>query len=101
MSLPSLAMPVHPKSAADAAALWKGYVSVIVPVYNETAHLDALLQAIQASPVHKEIVIVDDGSTDGTREKLLALPSSAGVTVVLHQHNCGKGAAIRTALQYA
>ena len=49
---------------------WAGCVSVIVPVYNEAAHLDELLQAIHASPVKKEIVIVDDGSTDGTREKL-------------------------------
>ena len=53
---------------------WKGYVSVIVPVYDEAAHLDELLRAIHASPVKKQIIIVDDGSTDGTREKLQALP---------------------------
>jgi dolichol-phosphate mannosyltransferase len=80
--------------------LWRGCVSVIVPVYNEAAHVDELLQAIQASPVRKEIIIVDDGSTDGTREKLQALPSLPGVTIVFHQKNCGKGAAIRTALAY-
>src|SRR5271166_1528789 len=80
---------------------WKGYVSVIVPVYNEAAHLDELLQAIQASPVKKEIIIVDDGSTDGTREKLQALPPIDDVTVVFHEKNHGKGAAIRTALAYA
>lgn len=80
---------------------WKGCVSVIVPVYNEAAHVDELLQAIHASPVKKEIIIVDDGSTDGTREKLQALPSLEDVTVVFHQKNCGKGAAIRTALAYA
>src|SRR5271170_3486229 len=79
----------------------KGYVSVIVPVYNEAAHLDELLQAIQASPVKKEIIIVDDGSTDGTREKLQALPLIDDVTVVFHEKNHGKGAAIRTALAYA
>jgi dolichol-phosphate mannosyltransferase len=80
---------------------WRGCVSVIVPVYNEAAHLDTLLQAIHASPVKKEIVIVDDGSTDGTREKLQAMPPMDGVTVVFHEKNCGKGAAIRTALAYA
>jgi glycosyltransferase involved in cell wall biosynthesis len=87
----------------QAAALdrWKEYVSVIVPVFNEAAHLDELLHAIQSSPVKKEIIIVDDGSTDGTREKLQALPPSDEVTVVFHEKNYGKGAAIRTALAYA
>ncbi|HUO17131.1 MAG TPA: glycosyltransferase family 2 protein [Verrucomicrobiae bacterium] len=78
-----------------------GCVSVIVPVYNEVAHVDELLQAIHASSVKKEIIIVDDGSTDGTREKLQALPPSDDVTVVFHERNYGKGAAIRTALAYA
>jgi glycosyltransferase involved in cell wall biosynthesis len=82
---------------------WQGCVSVIVPVYNEVAHVDELLQAIHASPVKKEIIIVDDGSTDGTRQKLQAMPPAGNndVTVVFHEKNCGKGAAIRTALQYA
>ncbi len=80
---------------------WQGCVSVIVPVYNEVAHIDELLQAIHASPVKKEIIIVDDGSTDGTREKLQALGPSDDVTVVFHERNYGKGAAIRTALAYA
>ena len=80
---------------------WKESVSVIVPVYNEAANLDELLHAIQSSPVKKEIIIVDDGSTDGTREKLQALPPADDVTVVFHEKNYGKGAAIRTALAYA
>ena len=74
---------------------------MIVPVYNEVAHIDELLRAIHASPVRKEIIIVDDGSTDGTREKLRAMPLTNDVTVVFHEKNCGKGAAIRTALAYA
>ena len=86
---------------AAASDRWKGRVSVIVPVYNEAAHLDELLQAIHASPVKKEIIIVDDGSTDGTREKLQALPETNDLTIVFHETNCGKGAAIRTALTYA
>lgn len=87
--------------AAAAPARWLGCVSVIVPVYNEAAHVDELLAAIHASPVRKEIIIVDDGSTDGTREKLEAMPPMDDVTLVFHQRNCGKGAAIRTALSYA
>jgi glycosyltransferase involved in cell wall biosynthesis len=86
---------------AQSSDHWKEFVSVIVPVYNEAAHLNELLRAIHASPVKKEIIIVDDGSTDGTREKLQALPSRDDVTVVFHEKNFGKGAAIRTALAYA
>lgn len=78
-----------------------GCVSVIIPVYNEVAHLEELLAAVQASPVKKEIIIVDDGSTDGTRKKLQAMPPTNDVTVVFHEKNCGKGASIRTALAYA
>jgi glycosyltransferase involved in cell wall biosynthesis len=89
------------ESAGAATGRWKGCVSVIVPVYNEVAHVDELLQAIHESPVRKEIVIVDDASTDGTREKLRAMPLAADVTVVFHEKNYGKGAAIRTALEYA
>ena len=80
---------------------WTGCVSVIVPVYNEAVHVKELLQAIHASPVKKEIIIVDDGSSDGTREKLEAMPLADDVTVIFHEKNCGKGAAIRTALEYA
>jgi dolichol-phosphate mannosyltransferase len=97
------ASPGTSTAALPASARWAGCVSVIVPVYNELAHLDEILQAIHASPVKKEIIIVDDGSTDGTREKLRAMPlvGNSDVTVVFHEKNCGKGAAIRTALEYA
>jgi dolichol-phosphate mannosyltransferase len=88
-------------SFPDITDAWKGCVSVIVPVYNEAEHLEELVEAIEASPVLKEIIIVDDGSTDGTRKKLLTLLSKARITVVFHEKNCGKGAAIRTALEYA
>ena len=95
------ASPCNDAVPSRADARWAGCVSVIVPVYNEVAHLDELLQAILSSPVKKEIIIVDDGSTDGTREKLQAMPLADDVSVVFHEKNCGKGAAIRTALGYA
>lgn len=80
---------------------WLGCVSVIVPVYNEVENLDDLLRAVVASPVKKEIIVVDDGSTDGTREKLRALPAIDDLTILFHERNCGKGASIRTALAHA
>lgn len=80
---------------------WVGCVSVIVPVYNEVENLDDLLRAVVASPVKKEIIVVDDGSTDGTREKLRALPAIDDLTILFHERNCGKGASIRTALAHA
>jgi len=75
-------------------------VSVIIPVYNEEAHLEELLRAVYAVPAKKEVIVVDDGSTDGTRQKLRAL-SDPDTTVIFHEKNCGKGASIRTALAYA
>jgi dolichol-phosphate mannosyltransferase len=77
-----------------------GLLSVIVPVYNERAMIAPLLAAIRSSPPDKEIIIVDDGSSDGTREQLLSLLPLEDVTLVCHAANYGKGAAIRTALQY-
>jgi dolichol-phosphate mannosyltransferase len=100
MSVPSLE-PTPRSTAGGPDDRWAGCVSVIVPVYNEVAHVDELLRAIHASPVKKEIIIVDDGSSDGTRDKLQAMPLAEDVTVIFHEKNCGKGAAIRTALEYA
>jgi glycosyltransferase involved in cell wall biosynthesis len=104
MSVASLETWLGNNSTADELPSddrWAGCVSIIVPVYNEIANVGKLLPAIHASPVKKEIIIVDDGSTDGTREKLQDMPLADNVTVVFHQGNCGKGAAIRTALHYA
>jgi dolichol-phosphate mannosyltransferase len=100
MAVKALAMEPEPATEASSDRC-KGRVSVIVPVYNEAAHLNDLLHAIQSSPVKKEIIIVDDGSTDGTRDKLQALPPANDLTIVFHEENCGKGAAVRTALAYA
>ena len=77
-------------------------LSVVVPVYNERAMFAEVMARIRSGPlpagVTREVVIVDDGSTDGTRE-LLAAEAAAGATVIYHQRNQGKGAAIRTGLK--
>jgi glycosyltransferase involved in cell wall biosynthesis len=72
-------------------------LSVIIPVYNEKNTVLPLLEKVLAVPLEKEIVVVDDGSTDGTRE-LLAAVRNPDVRVILHDRNRGKGAAIRTAI---
>ena len=76
-----------------------GLLSVVIPVYNEITSLLTLLVKIEGSPLKKEIVIVDDGSNDGTRDVLQTL-SSDDITVIAHRGNYGKGAAIRTALEF-
>ncbi len=75
-------------------------LSVIVPVYDERNTVVEIVRRMRAVdlPVELEIVIVDDGSTDGTRDVLRQLADST-VRVVLHEHNKGKGAAIRTGLE--
>lgn len=76
-------------------------LSILIPVFNEKATILELLKRVEAVelPVAKQIVIVDDGSTDGTRELLAGLGGRA--QVVLHERNQGKGAALRTALARA
>jgi dolichol-phosphate mannosyltransferase len=89
----------HRKLDPDWACV-PGLLSVVVPVYNEIASLRTLLARIEASPLEKEIVVVDDGSDDGTHAVLQSLASDR-MTVIAHQRNYGKGAAIRTALEFA
>jgi glycosyltransferase involved in cell wall biosynthesis len=76
-------------------------LSVLMPAYNEIATLERALDAVQATPQEKEIILVDDGSVDGTRELVQRLGERPGVTAILHQRNQGKGAAVRTALAAA
>jgi glycosyltransferase involved in cell wall biosynthesis len=71
-------------------------VSVVVPVYNEQETLGEVVRRIRSVPVPTQIILVDDGSTDGTREILAALEDDEDVTVVYHPENRGKGAALRT-----
>ena len=72
-----------------------------MPVYNEAATIEEIVRLVLAEPHAKELIIVDDGSTDGTRERLAQLPLNGDVRVVLHEANRGKGAAVRTGIQHA
>jgi glycosyltransferase involved in cell wall biosynthesis len=76
-------------------------LSVLIPVYNEERTIDEILRLVAAEKTPKEIVVVDDGSTDGTREKLKAWDGRDGVRVLLHPQNLGKGRAVRTAVEAA
>ncbi len=74
-------------------------LSVLIPVFNERATIETLLDAVHAAPVRKQVICVDDCSTDGTREILARLHAEGRIDVLkLHERNQGKGAAIRTAL---
>ena len=76
-------------------------LSVIIPVYNEKNTISELLRRVQETGLAHEIVIVDDGSYDGTREILSKLDGKENIRVILHTKNQGKGAAIRTGLENA
>lgn len=75
-------------------------LTVVIPVYNERATLPEILCRVQALPVSKEIVVIDDFSTDGTREYVQSL-DLPGVSVRLQPANYGKGAAVRKGLELA
>lgn len=72
-------------------------LSVVMPAFNEIQTIEEIINRIQKVAIKKEIIIVDDGSTDGTRGKLQELAErSSELKVILHEINQGKGAALRT-----
>ena len=70
-------------------------LSVVIPVFNEASTIIQVITRVAALPLDTEIVVVDDCSTDGTRELLQRLASSPGVHVIFQEENQGKGAALR------
>jgi glycosyltransferase involved in cell wall biosynthesis len=70
-------------------------LSVVIPVYNEKNTIGEVLQRVQTVELPKEVIVVDDCSTDGTREFLQGLPASDDLKIVLQPRNAGKGAALR------
>ena len=77
-------------------------LSVVIPVYNEAATIREIVRRVQAVDVSKELILVDDFSTDGTREALAEIAAQAeNVKVLLHERNRGKGRALRTGFDHA
>ena len=76
-------------------------LSVVIPVYNEVNNIAEILRRVQATNLPTEIIVVDDGSQDGTRAILQQLNGNGKVRVILHERNQGKGAAVVTGMQAA
>lgn len=74
-------------------------ISVIIPVYNEAKTIQEIIKRVKEVPFDKEIIVVDDGSDDGTSEILKE--NCEGIKILTHPKNMGKGASIRTAIPYA
>src|SRR3954454_12926888 len=76
-----------------------GRLSVIVPAYNEAATIEQTLRAVAAEGFDAEILVVDDGSSDGTQALVESLTGDIeGLRLIQHEHNRGKGAAVRTGI---
>ncbi len=92
-----LAGPPDPSLPWDQVVL-----SVVIPVYNEVGTVEALLRRVAEVPLRKEVIVVDDGSTDGTREVLKRMKEEGLVDILLFQEkNQGKGAAVVTGFRHA
>lgn len=76
-------------------------LTVVIPVFNEVNTVIDVIERVRRTMLPLEIIVVDDGSSDGTRDKLASLPPADDVRVVLHNENRGKGAALRTGFELA
>ena len=76
-------------------------ISIVIPVYNEEATIARVVSRVAALPLNSELIIVDDCSTDNTREILARLADLDNIQVVLKDQNAGKGAALRTGFEHA
>jgi glycosyltransferase involved in cell wall biosynthesis len=76
-------------------------LTIIIPAYNESGTIEAIIQRVRALEIDKEIIVVDNCSTDGTREILEKMPEEDGVTVVLQPENYGKGTSVRAGIERA
>jgi glycosyltransferase involved in cell wall biosynthesis len=73
-------------------------LTVIIPVYNEEKTIEEIIQRVQNTRLADDIIIIDDGSTDGTRDRLKSLVGFPGLRILYHEKNLGKGAAIKTGI---
>lgn len=76
-------------------------LSIVIPVYNESVTVFEIVERVRALPISKQILVVDDGSTDGTSERLEQLRGIRDVQVLRHPVNRGKGAALQTGFRLA
>ena len=76
-------------------------LSVIIPIYNEISTINTILERVQATKLADEIILIDDGSTNGTRNLLTALDGAPNIKIIHHSQNLGKGAAIRSGISIA
>lgn len=76
-------------------------LSVVVPVFNESGTVASVVDRLRATGIPMQIIMIDDGSKDGTYEAMSCLQDDPDVTVVAHEKNLGKGAAIRTGFEQA
>jgi glycosyltransferase involved in cell wall biosynthesis len=76
-------------------------LSVVIPVYNEESNIEEIIKRVKATRLAREIIVVDDGSHDGTRGILKKLDGRGNLRVILHEKNMGKGAAVRTGMEAA
>ncbi len=83
----------------------EGKLTVVIPVYNECGTVEEVLKRVAKAPLRKEVIVVDDGSDDGSREILERLSGNAGppdeLRIFFHARNRGKGAAVRTGIARA
>jgi glycosyltransferase involved in cell wall biosynthesis len=85
----------HPRTSNDVR------VSFLIPVHNEAATVGQVLERVEALDLDKQVVVVNDGSTDDTAQVLDAWSKQVNGMVVINQRNRGKGAAVRAAIPYA
>jgi glycosyltransferase involved in cell wall biosynthesis len=76
-------------------------LSIVIPAYNERKTILQIIELVRQLDVDKQIIVVDDGSTDGTRDILASLPAADDLDIFLHESNQGKGAALQTGFRLA
>ena len=89
------ASPLVARRHGRKTAIESPLLSVVMPVYNERTTIDEIVARVLAVPMRIELIVVDDCSTDGTRERLQELQREYGFNLLLQERNQGKGAALR------